>query len=259
VADRVSVPTLVMTGGPLDGTSYPLPLTAGEAIVGSSMDAEVQIMLGNVEPFHARVVLSPAGLALEDAGSATGTFVNGEKVEGRHALRDGDRVCLGPPGAKGSAKLLVLLPGAAGAASPALAHDAPAPFLDAQLAAPSFGEEPALAFSTEGELAGAQEFDLSSETVFDAASVVVEGDVSGPPLEAAEVAPTEDEGDALFATPLPLAAHREPSRPAPPAPPPSFMPPPPPPPPVAPPRPAPPPPPAPRPPRPRRGHGGTSR
>ena len=123
MADRVSVPTLVMTGGPLDGTSYPLPLTGGEAIVGSSMDAGVQIMLGNVEPFHARVVLTPAGLAIEDAGSATGTFVNGEKVEARHALQDGDRVCLGPPGAKGSAKLLVLLPGAAGEASPALAHD----------------------------------------------------------------------------------------------------------------------------------------
>ena len=170
MADRVSVPTLVMTGGPLDGTSYPLPLTGGEAIVGSSMDAGVQIMLGNVEPFHARVVLGPAGLAIEDAGSATGTFVNGEKVEGRHALQDGDRVCLGPPGAKGSAKLLVLLPGAARGASPALASDAAAPFLDAQLAAPSFGQEPTLAFSTEGEPAAAQEFDLSSEMVFDAQS-----------------------------------------------------------------------------------------
>ena len=172
-------------------------------------------MLGNVEPFHARVVLGPAGLAIEDAGSATGTFVNGEKVEGRHALQDGDRVCLGPPGAKGSAKLLVLLPGAARGASPALASDAAAPFLDAQLAAPSFGEEPALAFSTEGEPAAAQEFDLSSETVFDAAAVVVEGDVSGPPLEAAEVAAPEDEGDALFATPLPPAAPREPAAPRP--------------------------------------------
>ena len=149
MADRVSVPTLVMTGGPLDGTSYPLPLSAGEAIVGSSMDAGVQIMLGNVEPFHARVVLGAAGLAIEDAGSATGTFVNGEKVEGRHALSDGDRVCLGPPGAKGSAKLLVLLPGAV--RGPALATDAAAPSLDAQVAAPSFGEEPALAFSTEKE------------------------------------------------------------------------------------------------------------
>ena len=188
MADRVSVPTLVMTGGPLDGTSYPLPLTGGEVIVGSSMDAGVQIMLGNVEPFHARVVVGPAGLVIEDAGSATGTFVNGEKVEGRQALQDGDRVCLGPPGAKGSAKLLVLLPGAARGASPALAAEAAAPVLDAQLAAPSFGEEPTVAFSTEEEPAAAQEFDLSSDTAF-AETVVVEDDVSGPPLEAAEVAP----------------------------------------------------------------------
>ena len=160
MADRVSVPTLVMTGGPLDGTAY--PLTGGEVIVGSSMDAGLQIMLGNVEPFHAHVVLGPAGLVIEDAGSATGTFVNGEKVEGRHALQDGDRVCLGPPGAKGSAKLLVLLPGAARGVSPALAAEAAAPVLDAQLAAPSFGEEPPVAFSTEEEPAAAQEFDLSS-------------------------------------------------------------------------------------------------
>ena len=90
MADPVSVPTLIVTGGPLDGTSYPLPLTAGETIVGSSMDAGVQIMLGNVEPIHARVLLDAQGLAIEDAGSATGTFVNGEKVEGRHALQEGE-------------------------------------------------------------------------------------------------------------------------------------------------------------------------
>ncbi len=236
MADRVSVPTLVMTGGPLDGTSYPLPLSAGEAMVGSSMDAGVQIMLGNVEPFHARVVLGAAGLAIEDAGSATGTFVNGEKVEGRHALSDGDRVCLGPPGAKGSAKLLVLLPGAV--RGPALATDAAAPSLDAQVAAPSFGEEPAL-FSTEKE--PGEDFDLSSDPVFDA-SVVVGGDTSGPPLEAEIVTP-DDNDDALFARPLPPVTAPAPPRPAPP-PPPSAVPPPPPPPSVA------PPPPPPAPPRP---------
>ncbi len=107
--DRVSVPTLVMTGGPLDGTAYPLALVDGETIVGSSMDAGVQIMLGNVEPFHARILLGRAGLAIEDAGSATGTFVNGEKVEGHHtapgrgpglprpARRQGQRQAPRPP------------------------------------------------------------------------------------------------------------------------------------------------------------------
>ncbi len=109
--DRVSVPTLVVTGGPLDGTTYELP-ASGDCVIGSSMDANVQILLGNVEPFHARVAIDAVGsVTIADAGSATGTFVNGERVEGEHPLREGDRICLGPPGAKGSAKMLVCLPG----------------------------------------------------------------------------------------------------------------------------------------------------
>jgi IPT/TIG domain/FHA domain len=244
--DRVSVPTLVMTGGPLDGTAYPLSLTDGETLLGSSTEAGVQITLGNVEPVHARILLGRAGLAIEDAGSATGTFVNGEKVEGHHTLENGDRICLGPPGAKGSAKLLVRLPGVS---SPALAADAGAPALFGEhLAIPSLGDEgPTLAFTTAGEVGVPQEFDLSA----DARSVVADV-ASGPPLEATEVPPAEEEGDALFAAPLPPAAPHEPARPAPSAPPPpplSFTAPPPPPPPPSftsppaqPPPPAPPPP-----------------
>src|SRR5512147_3084303 len=107
--DRVRVPTLVVTGGALDGTSYELP-PEGESVIGSNMDAHVQILLGNVEAFHARITVTSTGLTIADAGSSTGTFVNGEKVEGEHPLQQGDRICLGPPGAKGSAKMLVFLP-----------------------------------------------------------------------------------------------------------------------------------------------------
>jgi hypothetical protein len=196
-SDRVSVPTLVMTGGPLDGTAYPLPADGGETILGSSMDAGVQIMLGNVEPFHARILSGPGGLAIEDAGSATGTFVNGEKVEGRHPLQDGDRICLGPPGAKGSAKLLVRLP-AASAASPG-----------GPLQAPVAEDAPILSFAPEDGPETPQEFDLQSEAVLDAQAVVVDDSVAGPPLDVAEVGPVEDEGDALFATPLPPALPHE--------------------------------------------------
>src|SRR5262245_60664630 len=49
--------------------------------------------------------------------SSTGTYVNGEKISGEHPLSDGDRVCLGPPGSKGSDKLLVRVP--QGTAAPA--------------------------------------------------------------------------------------------------------------------------------------------
>ena len=111
-AGQVSVPTLVMTGGPLDGTAYPLKLAGRQAVIGSSTDADVQIVLGNVEALHAWVGFEAGFLVISDAGSATGTFVNGEKIEGAQPLRDGDRICLGPPGARGSAKLLVRVPGA---------------------------------------------------------------------------------------------------------------------------------------------------
>jgi hypothetical protein len=188
-----------MTGGPLDGTAYPLPLTAREIVMGSSMDAGVQIMLGNVEPFHARLTFSGSGLAIADAGSATGTFVNGEKVEGEQSLQAGDRICLGPPGAKGSAKLLVLLPaGGVAAAAPAMSGGS----------APALGDAPTLMFGDDA----APAFDLGTDA---AAS----------------------DGDALFVDPLPPSAPAEPVRSAPPPawqPPPPAPPPPPPPPPPAP-------------------------
>jgi len=187
--EQVKVPTLVMTGGALDGTAYPIPMTGREVIMGSSMDAGVQIMLGNVEPFHAKLIFSQTGLAIADAGSATGTFVNGEKVEGEHPLQAGDRVCLGPPGAKGSAKLLVLLPGAG--ESPTLATGMPS--LAGHAPAPSFiGEAPALSFGGEQAAEASPAFDLGS---------AAEAGYSGE--------------EPLFATPLPPQSAPEPMRPAP--------------------------------------------
>ncbi|MGD8894706.1 MAG: IPT/TIG domain-containing protein [Acidobacteriota bacterium] len=221
-SDGVTVPTLVMTGGPLDGTTYPLTVTAKELVLGSSMDADVQIMLGNVEPAHASLSLGSAGLAIADGGSATGTFVNGEKVEGVQALKEGDRICLGPPGAKGSAKLLVRIPGRVAAASaeeaPAMAEGGPgaSPFgeeaapliiddsagsplvLEAEPAPPSepaFGAEP-----PSSPPPGNAEADVSGEEILPAEEVVVDDGAVGPPLEASEVPPEEDR---LFDSPLP--------------------------------------------------------
>lgn len=106
----VSVPTLIVTGGPLDGTNFEVDESTRDRLIGSSIDCDLQILLGNVEPIHARVARGPRGLLLADGGSATGTYVNGEKIDGDYLLQDGDRICLGPPGSKSSAKLLVKLP-----------------------------------------------------------------------------------------------------------------------------------------------------
>jgi hypothetical protein len=255
-----------MTGGPLDGTSYALEEAATkEVMLGSSMDADIQIMLGNVEPYHARVTSKGGGLTIADAGSATGTFVNGEKVEGEQALQEGDRVCLGPPGAKGSAKLVVRLPGRAGASPPpATEVESPpaSPFLEAEAApliiddgdqAPPLTLEgddspgPTLGFEPPSEPpppapppppppAGGPKADgdaadtaLTGEEILAAEEVVDDAAAQGPPLEATPLALEEDGGE-LFAKPLPPSASPEPT-PA-----------------VAPPSPPPPPPPAPAPP-----------
>jgi len=63
-----------------------------------------------VDPVHAGLSWDFRGLVLTDMSSSTGTYVNGEKISGDHTLSDGDRVCLGPPGSKGSVKLLVRVP-----------------------------------------------------------------------------------------------------------------------------------------------------
>ncbi len=109
-------PTLVVTGGPLDGSAFVLDDSNTEKILGASIDCDFQLLLGNVESVHAKITRGATGLLLSDAGSATGTYVNGEKVGRSYALQDGDRICLGPPGAKESAKLLVKIPSGSAAA-----------------------------------------------------------------------------------------------------------------------------------------------
>ncbi len=219
--DPVTVPTLVMTGGPLDGTAYALPLSGRETVVGSSLDADVQILLGNVESFHARVRFESGALVIVDAGSATGTFVNGEKLEGPHPLQEGDRVCLGPPGAKGSAKLVVRLPGGSAAspaldgasATPSLAEHGPAPALDQPsllLGAQDEGPPP-FALPSEDELADSGAL-LEADEGRDAEAAP--GEAGLTPVEQADDLPVEPLPSLAAAVIPPLSAAAAPPAPA---------------------------------------------
>ena len=105
-------PLLIVTGGPTDGSTFALTDSA-DKVLGSGPQADFRIELENVEPLHGEVTWGPRGLVISDLGSANGIYVNGEKVADERVLDDGDRICLGPPGSKQSAKLLVKLPGAA--------------------------------------------------------------------------------------------------------------------------------------------------
>ena len=189
--ERVTVPTLVMTGGALDGTAYRIPMTGREVAMGSSMDAGVQIMLGNVEPFHAKLIFTQTGLAIADAGSATGTFVNGEKVDGEHAAAGG-RSRLPRPSRRQGQRQAAGVPAGGRRVADARDGDALAPGHGIRAVLPRRG--PGARVRRRGSREPAA-FDLGA---------------------AAEAGYAGEEP--LFASPLPPAAPPEPMRPAPPPP-----------------------------------------
>lgn len=92
-ASTAYVPRLVATSGPHQGATFDaLP----GAVIGR--DPGVNIALPNdskVSRSHARIVADASGVAVEDAGSSNGTYVNGRRVTGRIGLALGDTVLVG--------------------------------------------------------------------------------------------------------------------------------------------------------------------
>jgi pSer/pThr/pTyr-binding forkhead associated (FHA) protein len=87
---------LVVTRSPAleTGESFetgPVPVTIGRA-------GDNTVVLGRddfASARHARVEAQRDGLWLIDLGSTNGTFVNGQRIDGRRRLRDGDVVKVG--------------------------------------------------------------------------------------------------------------------------------------------------------------------
>ena len=78
----------------LDGR--PLPLAAGEHLLGRDPACAVRLDAVGVSRRHARLLLTGTEAVLEDLGSTNGTRVNGVPIGGPCALHDGDRLQLGP-------------------------------------------------------------------------------------------------------------------------------------------------------------------
>lgn len=71
-------------------------LTSGENVIGREPSAAVCLGFAGVSRRHARVVVAGDTAVLEDLGSKNGTKVGGHVVSGPLALRDGDRIQVGP-------------------------------------------------------------------------------------------------------------------------------------------------------------------
>lgn len=88
----LSAPALRMTAGPAAGRVYEI----GESLrIGRHPYNDVSIGDPSVSRYHCWVMLHGVGFVVEDLGSTNGTFVNGEKVQGRRIIRAGDRVRVG--------------------------------------------------------------------------------------------------------------------------------------------------------------------
>ena len=90
--DRDTVAQLVVTRGPNLGARYRVP---GEVTIGRSPTSTVLLDDISVSRRHATVTSTARGLAVEDAGSLNGTYVNGRRIETRTTLEHGDQLQVG--------------------------------------------------------------------------------------------------------------------------------------------------------------------
>jgi len=77
---------------PARGSSY--AVNSGSFSIGRHSQNQIVLNSGNVSKRHCVLVVNNSGIALEDAGSANGTFVNG-KLAAKKNLQSGDRISVG--------------------------------------------------------------------------------------------------------------------------------------------------------------------
>jgi hypothetical protein len=84
---------LIVRQGP--GTGRQIAITGPAVTVGRHSSCDIQVDDPGVSRQHARITWRETGYAIEDLGSANGTFVNGERLTVPRLLRDGDAIGLG--------------------------------------------------------------------------------------------------------------------------------------------------------------------
>lgn len=85
----------VLTQRRADGAEERIQLRQHVTTLGRSDSCVVVVPLPNVSRLHARIELQHDFYVIFDAGSANGTFVNGERIEQGHKLSTGDEIWLG--------------------------------------------------------------------------------------------------------------------------------------------------------------------
>jgi hypothetical protein len=79
----------------LEYQDHRLELRNGAVVVGRSSSCHIVLDDGLVSRRHAQFVVNAKMAAVEDLSSVNGVYVNGERIVGQRALRDGDQVQIG--------------------------------------------------------------------------------------------------------------------------------------------------------------------
>ena len=79
----------------LEYQGHTLELRNGAVVVGRSSTCHIVLDDGLVSRRHAQFVVNAKTASIEDFGSVNGVYLNGERISGQRALRDGDRVQIG--------------------------------------------------------------------------------------------------------------------------------------------------------------------
>jgi len=96
-ADLYSESSLLRLRGTINGHERTFALPAGIHRVGSSRQADLHLPVAGVSRRHARLVVQPGSLVVEDLGSTNGTRLDGKRVE-RAEVPIGSELRFGPVG-----------------------------------------------------------------------------------------------------------------------------------------------------------------
>ncbi len=85
---------LKFVSGKYQGGEFPLDLDS-EIEIGRGGELDMVLVEDMVSRRHAKITSQGHDLFIEDFGSTNGTFVNGEKIEGKEPIKEGDRILIG--------------------------------------------------------------------------------------------------------------------------------------------------------------------
>lgn len=92
---RAAVPWSTPSGAYIVLGSREWLLSEGSNLVGRDPDCAIRVDSPTVSRHHLRIVVTRERATVEDLGSRNGTRVNGQRLEQRLALREGDEIRIG--------------------------------------------------------------------------------------------------------------------------------------------------------------------